>query len=958
MTVRTPDNEAIFHAARDIPDLDRRRAYVREACGTDEARVAHVAALLSAAEAPDSLLDRPAGSDPAAVHQPAESAGTVIGSYKLIEPIGAGGMGAVWMAQQTQPVKRVVALKLIKPGIISKQTVARFEAECQALALMDHANIAHVLEVGTTSAGGPYFVMDLVKGVPITRYCDEHRLTPRQRLELFIPVCQAVQHAHQKGVIHRDLKPSNVLVAPYDGRPVPKVIDFGVAKAAGESLTEKTLVTGFGAIIGTLEYMSPEQAELNNRDIDTRSDIYALGALLYELLAGTPPFTRTGSEAGGLLEMLRVIREQEPTKPSAMLSTAEGLPALAANRGTEPAKLANLVRGELDWIVMKALEKDRGRRYETADGFAQDVRRYLADEPVQARPPSAGYRLRKFVRRNQSGLAAALAFVLLMVTAVVTLTVALVAVNRERQEKVVALEAEGKRRKQARAAVEDLSSLLVEDWLARQTTLLPEYKQFLEQALRAYEEFAADTGQDEETQVGVAHAFWRVGMIRERLGQRKEAEAAWIRCRDLHVSLAADFPGNPIYRRKLARVYNSLDDLYSFMGQPREAEVASGQALVICRQLAADFPDEPDHRQDLARALNHRGRVLMESGRTGEAEAVVGEALAVLNRLTAEFRAVLAYRRELAQTHMGLGHFLRTARRPREALGHIEQAVAIFQQLVAEFPGPRDHRDSLARGLTNLGSLLGQLDRHQEAENVFRQTLTIQRQLLADFPGVPFYRKGLAMTLGSLGNLFHSVDRPQEAEEPMRQALTIFKQLAADYPKVAEHQNDAAGAMVNLAGLLIDRKDFLAARRLLEDAVPHHQAAMTANQRHPAYRRFYRNNRWKLAETHLALKDHAAAAAAAREFLQAAVEPPGDAYIAAGLLAGCVRLAAQDERLANGRRQELATAYGDSAVAALRQAVEKRAQEVTQMAKDPSLDPLRSRPDFQKLLAELPAKKK
>src|SRR5262249_32543610 len=276
---------------------------------------------------------------PTAERQLPTAAGTMIGPYKLLELIGEGGMGAVWMAQQQEPVKRLVALKLIKSGMDSKQVIARFEAERQALALMDHANIARVLDGGTTDAGRPYFVMDLVKGVPITKYCDEHRLTPRQRLDLFIPVCQAIQHAHQKGIIHRDLKPSNVLVAHYDGRPVPKVIDFGVAKAAGQSLTDKTLVTGFGNIVGTLEYMSPEQAEIKQLDIDTRSDIYSLGVLLYELLAGSPPFTKKELEKAGMLEMLRVIREEEPSKPSTKLSTAERLPTLAANRGTEPAKL-------------------------------------------------------------------------------------------------------------------------------------------------------------------------------------------------------------------------------------------------------------------------------------------------------------------------------------------------------------------------------------------------------------------------------------------------------------------------------------------------------------------------------------------------------------------------------------------------------------------------------------------
>jgi eukaryotic-like serine/threonine-protein kinase len=403
--------KSVFLGAVEIDPAEDRLAYLDRRCGPDAALRADVETLLRHHEGLGDYLERPAVGPPATrevtVGPSAEGPGTMIGPYKFIEPIGEGGMGSVWMAQQTEPVKRLVAVKLIKAGMDSRQVIARFEAERQALALMDHANIARVLDGGTTGAGRPYFVMDLVTGVPITRYCDEHHLTPRQRLELFIPVCQAVQHAHQKGIIHRDLKPSNVLVALYDGKPVPKIIDFGVAKAAGPQLTDKTLVTGFGAIVGTLEYMSPEQAEINQLDIDTRSDIYSLGVLLYELLTGSPPFSRKELEKAGMLEMLRVIREQEPSKPSTKLSTSDGLPTLAANRGTEPARLTKLVRGELDWIVMKALEKDRNRRYETANGFAMDVQRYLADEPVQACPPSAGYRLSKFVRRNKGGLAVA-----------------------------------------------------------------------------------------------------------------------------------------------------------------------------------------------------------------------------------------------------------------------------------------------------------------------------------------------------------------------------------------------------------------------------------------------------------------------------------------------------------------------------------------------------------------------
>src|SRR5215475_6267806 len=339
MSEATLRTESLFWSALAITSPEERGRYLDQACGGDQQLRGRIEELLAAYPKVEDFLESAAPSSVATVPELLSS-------------------------------ERPGALKFIKAGMDSRQVIARFEAERQALALMDHPNIARVLEAGTTkgepggvSPGRPYFVMDLVKGVPITRYCDEQRLTPRQRLELFVPVCEAVQHAHQKGVIHRDLKPSNVLVALYDGKPVPKVIDFGVAKATGQQLTEETLATAATAVVGTVEYMSPEQASFNQLDVDTRSDIYSLGVLLYELLAGSPPFSRKELEKAGVLEILRLIREQEPSKPSTRLSTAEGLPSIAAQRGTEPAKLTRLVRGELDWIVMKALEKNRARRY-------------------------------------------------------------------------------------------------------------------------------------------------------------------------------------------------------------------------------------------------------------------------------------------------------------------------------------------------------------------------------------------------------------------------------------------------------------------------------------------------------------------------------------------------------------------------------------------------------------------
>jgi serine/threonine protein kinase/Flp pilus assembly protein TadD len=425
----------IFLDALEITSTVDRLAYLDRRCARDDALRAEVESLLRHHEELGDYLEQPGNFLPAtretSLSPAVEGLGTVVGRYKLLQEIGEGGMGTVYMAEQEHPVRRRVALKLIKPGMDSRQVIARFEAERQALALMDHPNIARVLDVGSTESGRPYFVMELVRGVPITEYCDRNHLTLRQRLELFIPVCQAIQHAHQKGIIHRDLKPSNVLIAPYDGRPVPKIIDFGVAKATGPRLTEATLFTEFGAVVGTLEYMSPEQAELNQLDIDTRSDIYALGVLLYELLTGTTPLPRKRLGGVALLEVLRVIREEEPPRPSTRLSTTEELPAIAANRGSEPKRLRGLIRGELDWIVMKCLEKDRRRRYETASSLGRDVEHYLRDEPVLACPPSTWYRLRKLARRNKGAFAAASAVALLLLLTVITLAVSNSWIRRE-----------------------------------------------------------------------------------------------------------------------------------------------------------------------------------------------------------------------------------------------------------------------------------------------------------------------------------------------------------------------------------------------------------------------------------------------------------------------------------------------------------------------------------------------
>jgi tetratricopeptide (TPR) repeat protein len=694
---------------------------------------------------------------------------------------------------------------------------------------MDHASIARVLDAGTTEAGRPYFVMDLVRGVPITRYCDEHHLTPRQRLELFIPVCQAIQHAHQKGIIHRDLKPSNVLVALYDGKPVPKVIDFGVAKAAGKSLTEKTLVTGFGNIVGTLEYMSPEQAEVNQLDIDTRSDIYSLGVLLYELLTGSPPFSRKELENAGMLEMLRVIREDEPSKPSTKLSTAEGLPTLAANRGTEPAKLAKLVRGELDWIVMKALEKDRNRRYETANGFAMDVQRYLADEPVQACPPSAAYRLRKFVRRNKFNLATA--GLVLCFVVILGALIGWGVWDRAARERAAAQDAARKRAltehsirqalERAVASRTELHSLLkkpggVQELLnqpARWELFLKTAQGELAQARRLMAQAEGDldaelTRRADQVEQHLAsdQADYDLVLLLERMSQ--DERILLVNSEFDHPSVSAEYekvfarfgpfngdPGPTASRVSSSPIREQLVaalDRWAFVAMHLEKSDLEQRVWAVARRAAPD-PVWGDRIRQLGawkdqKALEALVRQAPSTGVSPQLRAEVGERLRVLHSPLAEpfLRRAQAEHPADFWLNFNLGHTLSDTN-PAEAIGFYRAALAI--------------RPENSMVYNNLGAALDNLKKTPEAEAAFRRAIELNPQnagmpyynlgrMLKDqgktADAIDAYNRSLALSpkdwygYGNLGMALADQNRLPEAIAAYRKALEINPKSAVD----------------------------------------------------------------------------------------------------------------------------------------------------------------------------------
>jgi serine/threonine protein kinase len=803
MHEQLPSEKSIFEAIFDESSRAERAAYLDRVCAGDAQLRREVEALLNAHDelrsipkvAPARALGatseftRPGAAEGRERAVLRERPSTVIGPYKLLEQIGEGGMGLVFMAEQMQPVRRRVALKVLKPGLETRQVVARFEAERQALALMDHPHIAKVFDAGVTESGRPYFVMELVRGVHVTDYCDKRRLTTRQRLELFVTVCQAVQHAHHKGIIHRDLKPSNVLVTQHDAIAVPKIIDFGIAKATSQPLTERTLFTNFAQMIGTPLYMSPEQAEMNDLDVDTRSDVYALGVVLYELLTGTTPFASDTLKKVGLDEMRRMIREEEPPAPSRRLSTlsAQAFSTVSEQQGVDGRKLKQVVRGELDWIVMKALEKNRDRRYESANALAADVQRYLNDESVTACPPTASYRVRKYIRRNRRTLIPA-SIVALALVAATSVSTWQAARARDAQRTAEA------NAKAARRAVDKMYLQVAEKWLGRQPLMDQVQKDFVDEVLRYYQEFSLLGTQDRESRFEAALANQRVGAILNyAFAEKIQAREAALRALKVLKNLADEDPEEPEYLLELARTYGLLAHTrrHGIEGNEFEEENLR-ESVRLLEPLIARFPTESKYRAALSRSLINLCNPMLYGHRWPEVQETSRQALALLEPLIREtpnpdyFKTRAHAYHHLAEAQARGGAPL------TEAIESQRNAVASFERLAKDDSEVPEYQHQLkpwdwhmlGRCYSYLAELLAQSKDFQSAENAAERSVRIYDRVAADFPNMPEFLEAQGGCHRKLGELYRRQGKRSEAEAEFRQAAKIAESLRGGLAKV------------------------------------------------------------------------------------------------------------------------------------------------------------------------------
>ncbi len=751
----SPEREKALFTLAVAKTAAERAAFLDRECAGDPALRRRLEALLAAHEDPHPLLDLPARPAAPTIKlnpdgDPREDVvGQTIGRYKLLEKVGEGGCGVVYVAEQIEPVRRRVALKVIKLGMDTKQVVARFEAERQALALMDHPNIAKVLDAGATDTGRLYFVMELVRGIRITEYCDQHNLTTRERLDLFIKVCQAIQHAHQKGIIHRDIKPSNIMVTLHDGVPVPKVIDFGIAKATEGRLTDATVYTQLHQFIGTPAYMSPEQAEMSGLDIDTRSDIYSLGVLLYELLTGRTPFDAQELVKGGLEAIRRRIREVEPPRPSTRLSTLQGeaLTSTAKQHGTQSMHLLKLIRGDLDWIVMKCLEKDRARRYDTANGLAMDLRRHLQNEPIVARPPSTAYRLQKVWRRHKAAVTAAALMASVLVAATgLSVWQALRAGRAETLAKQRLVESE--------AISKFLTQVFQSPDPARDGRTITVAETLGAAAKKLENDLAGEPARRAELQATIASTYYALGLYREAIPLHEKV-------RDYY--LVTSGPQRP----NTLGAMHDLAGSYDHAGRRKEALKLREEALTLRRKV--DGPEHPDTLLAMGElAISYTG-----AGRRDEALKLEEAVLALRRKVSGpEHFETLTAMNNLATSYV-------TAGRRDEALKLLEEALELRRKV-----NGAEHPHTLV-AMNNLAVSYALAGRRNEALKLREQVLALRRKVLgAEHPDTI-----LGMSL--LADSYDEAGHRDEALKLREEALALRRNVS--------RPEDTAVAMQSLA---------------------------------------------------------------------------------------------------------------------------------------------------------------
>ncbi len=881
--------------------------------------------------------------------------------YELLGEIGRGGMGVIYKARQ-RGLNRIVALKMISTGdLASAAERARLRNEAEAAARLQHPNIVQIYEVGSV-AGMPYVALEYLEGGSLAAALNGKPIPPRAAAEMVELLARTIQVAHEHGILHRDLKPANVLMtrrwrtrtvevagadqitgdigsaeqagaggmagprSTLSAPPTFKITDFGLAK----DLSGRGGQTATGAILGTPSYMAPEQAEGGAKRVGPAADVYALGAILYETLTGRPPF-----QAATMLETLLQVRTQEVVSPSLLQN--------------------NLPR-DLVTICLKALAKEPHRRYASAAALADDLRCFLHDKPIAARPVARWERGWRWCRRNPFLAGVSATALLLLVTAVTALVSGIVAVNREQNRTLRALEAESVASKRARQALDEMFSQVVEDWLTTRAQLTPAQKAFLERALGHYEAFAAESGAGPDVRDGVGSALIRSGQIREFLGQQQDALSAYERAQAVYEELCCDCPGVSDYRSRLAESYGASGELLRKMSRLRESEEAMRRGINVLERQAADFPGSPD-RHSLARSQTMLGSLLRDAGRTGEGEAALRNALALQQQLVTDFPGKAEYRLEAAGIHNKLAILLANTRRPDQAEQAFRDSLAVLQQLTGDFPGVPRYRHELAIAQYNMGTLFMTVNR-KVAEAALRDALPAFRQLVAEFPTVPAYRRNLANCHHNLAKIYNATGRTREAEAAYRDTVAVRRQLAADFPATPLYREDAASDINGLGIFLTEHGNPKEAESALSEGLSLRQELVRQYPEVAAYRGKVTDSRASLASLWATSGDYARAV---RQVAEVEKDPdlvPGACYDLACACSLAAAAVAKDPKLSPDRRGTAAAEYANKAVALLSRAVAMGYTNVAGIKTDADLNAIRGRAEFKELVHELETSKK